>query len=104
MAPEIVRNPVVIEDAQNNPTGADIQATTGSSTLSTVSSQISPNQKGIIVVSKNGKKYHWPWCSFAKKIKPENQVWFNSESEAKAAGYSACGSFSRLAPAGYKAQ
>jgi hypothetical protein len=59
-------------------------------------------QQGIIVASKNGTKYHWPWCSWAKKIKPENQVWFKSESEAQKAGYTACGSFQKLAPASYK--
>lgn len=59
-------------------------------------------QQGIIVASKNGTKYHWPWCSWAKKIKLENQVWFKSEAEAQKAGYTACGSFQKLAPADYK--
>ena len=60
------------------------------------------NGQGIIVASKSGTKYHWPWCSWAKKIKPENQVWFNSEAEAQKAGYTACSAFQKLAPAGYK--
>ena len=42
---------------------------------------------GSIVVSKNGKKYHFPWCSGAQRIKEENKIWFNNEQEAREAGY-----------------
>ncbi len=47
-----------------------------------------PQNTGSIVASKNGTKYHFPWCSGAKNIKEENKIWFNNEEEAKAAGYS----------------
>ena len=57
-----------------------------------------------LVGSKSGKKYHWPWCSSAKKIKAENQIWFNSEKEALAAGFTKCSNFDKLAPAGYNAE
>jgi len=40
-----------------------------------------------VVVSKNSDKYHYSWCSGAKRIKPENQVWFNSAKEAESKGY-----------------
>ena len=40
-----------------------------------------------VVVSKNGSKYHFLWCSGAKQIKEENKVYFNSEEKAVAAGY-----------------
>lgn len=42
-----------------------------------------------VVASKNSnpKKYHYTWCSGAKRIKPENQIWFATVKEAKAAGY-----------------
>jgi hypothetical protein len=40
------------------------------------------------VGSKNGTKYHLPWCSGALRIKEENKVWFASKSDAEAAGYS----------------
>ena len=40
-----------------------------------------------VVVSKNSDKYHYSWCSGAKRIKPENQIWFNSAQEAEAKGY-----------------
>ena len=39
------------------------------------------------VASRNGTKYHLPWCSGAARILPENQVWFSTEEEAAAAGY-----------------
>jgi len=42
---------------------------------------------GAIVASKNGTKYHFPWCSGALRIKDENKIWFTSEDEAKSAGY-----------------
>ena len=46
-----------------------------------------------VVVSKasTSKKYHYSWCSSWKRIKPENQVWFNTEAEAIAAGYTLAG-------------
>ncbi len=47
----------------------------------------SSSKSGSIVVSKNGTKYHFPWCSGAKRIKEENEIWFNNEQEAREAGY-----------------
>lgn len=40
-----------------------------------------------VVVSKNSDKYHFSWCSGAKRIKEENKIWFNSTQEAERAGY-----------------
>jgi hypothetical protein len=42
---------------------------------------------GQYVASKSGKSYHLPWCAGAKQIKEENKVYFNSKTEAEAAGY-----------------
>ncbi len=42
---------------------------------------------GKLVGSKNGTKYHFPWCSGAVRILEENKLWFNSIEEARAAGY-----------------
>ena len=39
------------------------------------------------VASKNGTKYHYPWCSGAQTIKEENKVWFSTAEEAQKAGY-----------------
>ena len=42
-----------------------------------------------VVASKaaGSKLYHHPWCSGAQRIKETNKLWFASESEAIAAGY-----------------
>ncbi len=44
-------------------------------------------EQGKYVASRSGTKYHLPWCSGAKRIKEGNKVWFNSENEARAAGF-----------------
>ena len=44
-----------------------------------------------VVVSKNSDKYHYSFCSGAKRIKPENQIWFNSAQEAESRGYTLAG-------------
>lgn len=92
---------VLNSEEQGSGDGQGINNATSVNTDQSSTSSNNINQ-GIIVASKNGAKYHWPWCSWAKKIKPENQVWFKSEAEAQKAGYTACGSFQKLAPAGYK--
>lgn len=42
---------------------------------------------GLLVASRTGSVYYYPWCSGAQKIAPANQVWFGSEVAAKKAGY-----------------
>lgn len=42
---------------------------------------------GLVVASRTGQVYHYPWCSGATQIKAENQLWFASEEAAKKAGY-----------------
>lgn len=46
-----------------------------------------------VVVSKKSKshKYHYTWCSGAKRIKEENKIWFNSAQEAESGGYTLAG-------------
>ncbi|MDO8561749.1 MAG: Ada metal-binding domain-containing protein [bacterium] len=46
------------------------------------------NIGGLIVASRTGSAYHFPWCASAAKIIPQNQIWFASEEKARAAGYS----------------
>lgn len=43
-------------------------------------------EKGIVVASKSGTKYYYPWCSGVVRIKEENKVWFNSIEEARSRG------------------
>ena len=42
---------------------------------------------GKYVASKNGSKYHFPWCSGAQRMKEENKIWFDSKDDAERAGY-----------------
>ncbi len=42
---------------------------------------------GLIVASRGGSVYYYPWCAGAVKIAPGNQVWFASEAAAQQAGY-----------------
>ncbi|HEY4496245.1 MAG TPA: hypothetical protein VJC04_02710 [Candidatus Paceibacterota bacterium] len=41
----------------------------------------------MYVASKNGTKYHFPWCAGAKSISEGNKIWFNTVEEARVAGY-----------------
>lgn len=41
----------------------------------------------VYVASKSGTKYHLPWCAGAQQIKEANKVYFETRTEAEAAGY-----------------
>lgn len=45
------------------------------------------NTEKPFVASKSGSKYHHSTCPGAKQIKPENKIFFATETEAKSAGY-----------------
>ncbi len=47
----------------------------------------STNSSELVVASKNGTKYHYPWCAGAKQITDKNKITFNSFAEARASGY-----------------
>lgn len=47
--------------------------------------------EGTYVGSIGSDKYHAPGCRFAKKILPENEIWFDTVEEAQTAGYQPCG-------------
>ncbi|MBI2208058.1 hypothetical protein HYU50_01030 [Candidatus Woesearchaeota archaeon] len=44
---------------------------------------------GKYIASSTGTKFHAPKCYWAKKVKKENAVWFNSKEDAKKMGYKA---------------
>src|SRR3989344_4799218 len=44
------------------------------------------NIGGLIMASRTGSAYYFPWCASASKILPQNQVWFASEERARLAG------------------
>ncbi len=41
---------------------------------------------GMVVASRTGEIYHFPWCSGALRILPQNQRTFSSAEAARAAG------------------
>ncbi len=45
----------------------------------------------LFVGSIKSDKYHYPSCSAARRIKPENEIWFTSSADARAHGYVPCG-------------
>ncbi|MCK9565469.1 MAG: thermonuclease family protein [Methanothrix sp.] len=42
------------------------------------------------VGSTESDKYHYPECRWAKKISPDNEIWFSSSEDAKSKGYVPC--------------
>ncbi len=104
-APEIIRNPIVIDELNASSSiniFGSVSQPVGTSAGERVSGNMATNAKGLFVASRGGTKYHWPWCSYGERIKLENQIWFNSEKEAQAAGYSPCACIVSKAPAGYQ--
>lgn len=59
------------------------------SPISATKKDVSDQNKnsGVVIASKTGKKYHFPWCTGAKSIKEDNKIWFNSIDDARKAGY-----------------
>lgn len=47
--------------------------------------------QGKFLGSVDSDKYHNSNCRGARRIRPENEIWFNSEDEARATNYSRCG-------------
>lgn len=50
-----------------------------------------PSEEKLYVASKNSDKYHFPWCSGAKRIKESNKMWFSSKEEAEGMGFKPAG-------------
>ncbi len=46
---------------------------------------------GLVVASRKGSKYHFPWCSGATRMSEVNKVWFKSIDGARKAGYEPAG-------------
>ena len=55
------------------------------------SDAVSKDSEKVFVGSIKSNKYHYPSCQWAKKIKPENEIWFASSADARAHGYVPCG-------------
>jgi hypothetical protein len=92
------KKPIIIQQPTSNsinPSDLDTGQT------ASIQQSLVTEQKGFIG-SKNSNKYHWPDCPWAKKISPENQIWFSSEAEAQNAGYIRCGNFGKYTPVDYR--
>ncbi len=46
------------------------------------------SSNGKIIASKNGTRYYFSWCSGVSRIAVKNRVFFDTEAEAQAKGYS----------------
>lgn len=46
---------------------------------------------GLLIGSRKGSAYHYPWCSGAQTIAAQNRIWFANEDDARRAGYHAAG-------------
>lgn len=70
-----------------------LQQNTQQPTSSNISTNTPNTQQlgGTLVASKNSDKYHYPWCSGAKRIKKENKISFANAQEARDAGYMPAG-------------
>lgn len=83
------RVPVVIENQVFG--GANGTLSTQAAALSGAavpdSAAAPPPTMGGVVGSRQGTKYHYPWCSGVARIKEGNRVWFDSIEAARAAGY-----------------
>jgi|SRR3989344_3743209 len=83
------KTPVSVKESAN--LKADIFDATINKAQSPTSNLPPPKLDTRVVVSKNSDKYHYGWCSGAKRIKPKNQIWFNSAQEAESRGYTLAG-------------
>jgi hypothetical protein len=86
------RTPITIENAVRN-----ILASTPSVDTATTATKpgfvanSATREEKLFVASKNGTKYHYPWCPGALNIKEENKIWFSSKEQAEKAGYTRAG-------------
>jgi len=77
---------VVFTDAPVAPQGKTTAEST-SITAEIPKTITTPTVNQRLVASRSGTKYHLLTCSGAKSIKEENKIYFNSEAEAQASGY-----------------
>ncbi len=73
----------LVQDSQLPPTP---QVNNTASVINAIK-ELPPSTEATVVVSKNGARYHYLYCSGAKQIKEENKIIFATPSLAEAAGY-----------------
>jgi hypothetical protein len=86
------KNPLKITESANiYKASAGGEQGTGDAIITPKTSPKPLDMRVVVSKASDSKKYHYTWCSSWKKIKPENQIWFNSDKEAEAAGYTLAG-------------
>lgn len=79
---------------------ATLTKTTGPASAPTSLNNNIDNNKNVssgeVVASKEGSKYHYPWCPGAKQIKEGNKISFPTSAAARAAGYTPAGNCPNL--------
>jgi hypothetical protein len=82
------KTPITIQNMKASVVGSivDTKIAKSKKTLPTTS-----QGGGFYIASKTGSKYHFPWCSGAKRIKDGNKIIFNTLEEARKAGYTPAG-------------
>jgi hypothetical protein len=78
------------EDSQRENASQENESSSQVGASLKASSTLSPGQKGMFVGSGTSKKYHRLDCRYAAKIKPENEIYFSGEEDARAQGYLPC--------------
>ncbi|MDQ5950040.1 MAG: Ada Zn binding protein [Patescibacteria group bacterium] len=78
-------SPTLSKSEQNSTPGE--QEVAGESAVEENSEESIPDPKSDIVASSRGSKYYYTYCSGAKTLSEANKVYFSSEEEAEANGY-----------------
>ncbi len=78
------KTPISILKTKELLTATILESSNSINTSSTTKTQT--QGKGIVLASKSGTKYYYPWCSGVSRIKEENKVWFLSIEDARSAG------------------
>jgi len=83
-----IHNPQAADAQEANLSGLSNGSKSGDTGASAPIVTPTPIDPRVVASRAAGSKlYHHPWCSGAKRIKEANKLWFSTESEAIAAGY-----------------
>lgn len=74
------------EELSGQPSASLVETQTAA-VANTASSEESTLSAGVVVASKNGTKYYFPWCGGVSRISAANKITFASRAEAEKAGY-----------------
>lgn len=96
-SPYYAAHPIVFQDRMDSGSGGSLTQLSALQDEARATGLPAANQgalapadsaQGIYVASVNSDLYHHKDCAPAKRINPENQVWFTNEAQAQTAGFS----------------